>query len=242
MDARNRLAALINDPSSFQNDPSYQFALDQGLGATSRNNSAMRGSGNALAALARYGAGLATQGYNQRVDSLGRIAGQDQQYDIGMGANRNTAMRNANDFALGTQRNNNDFTLGSQQNQTTRDLGFGNLGLGFQRADNDYSLGLQQNQNTANRNMFDYSLGRERNANDFTLGRERNSVDRENNAFNYDLGMGSNYNTFLNNQNQYNLGLGRNATDAYDAQTRRGSANSNNYFTNQRNAFSFLRG
>jgi hypothetical protein len=182
MEARNRLAALLNDPSSFENDPSYQFARDQGLSATARSNSAQRGSGNALAALARYGSGLATQGYNQRVDSLGRIAGQDQQYDLGQQQNENTRTRNANDFTMGTQRN-----------------------------------------------QFDYSLGFQRNQND-----------RENNLFNYDLGMGSNYNQFLNNQNQYNLGLQRNATDAYGAQTQRGSTNANNYFNQQRNALSFM--
>jgi hypothetical protein len=182
MEARNRLAALLNDPSSFENDPSYQFARDQGLSATARSNSAQRGSGNALAALARYGSGLATQGYNQRVDSLGRIAGQDQQYELGQQQNENTRTRNANDFTIGTQRN-----------------------------------------------QFDYSLGFQRNQND-----------RENNLFNYDLGMGSNYNQFLNNQNQYNLGLQRNATDAYGAQTQRGSTNANNYFNQQRNALSFM--
>jgi hypothetical protein len=52
--------------------------------------------------------------------------------------------------------------------------------------------------------------------------------------------MGSNYNQFLNNQNQYNLGLQRNATDAYGAQTQRGSTNANNYFNQQRNALSFM--
>jgi hypothetical protein len=212
MEARNRLAALLNDPSSFENDPSYQFARDQGLSATARSNSAQRGSGNALAALARYGSGLATQGYNQRVDSLGRIAGQDQQYDLGQQQNANTRIRNANDF-----------TLGQAQNENTRT-----------RNANDFTMGTQRNQ-------FDYSLGSQRNANDFTIGTQRNQNDRENNLFNYDLGMGSNYNQFLNNQNQYNLGLQRNATDAYGAQTQRGSTNANNYFNQQRNALSFMK-
>jgi hypothetical protein len=211
MEARNRLAALLNDPSSFENDPSYQFARDQGLSATARSNSAQRGSGNALAALARYGSGLATQGYNQRVDSLGRIAGQDQQYDLGQQQNANTRIRNANDFTLG---------MGQNQNTATRNA-------------NDFTMGTQRNQ-------FDYSLGTQRNANDFTIGTQRNQNDRENNLFNYDLGRGSNYNQFLNNQNQYNLGLQRNATDAYGAQTQRGSTNANNYFNQQRNALSFM--
>lgn len=211
MEARNRLAALLNDPSSFENDPSYQFARDQGLSATARSNSAQRGSGNALAALARYGSGLATQGYNQRVDSLGRIAGQDQQYDLGQQQN-----------AIARLRNHNDFTLGQAQNENTRI-----------RNANDFTMGTQRNQ-------FDYSLGSQRNANDFTIGTQRNQNDRENNLFNYDLGMGSNYNQFLNNQNQYNLGLQRNATDAYGAQTQRGSTNANNYFNQQRNALSFM--
>jgi hypothetical protein len=233
MEARNRLAALLNDPSSFENDPSYQFARDQGLSATARSNSAQRGSGNALAALARYGSGLATQGYNQRVDSLGRIAGQDQQYDLGQQQNANTRIRNANDFTLGQAqnentrtRNANDFTMGTQRNQF-------DYSLGSQRNANDFTMGTQRNQ-------FDYSLGSQRNANDFTIGTQRNQNDRENNLFNYDLGMGSNYNQFLNNQNQYNLGLQRNATDAYGAQTQRGSTNANNYFNQQRNALSFM--
>jgi hypothetical protein len=229
MSARNQLAALINDPSSFENDPSYQFARNQGLEATSRGNSAQRGSGNALAALMRYGSGLATQGYNARVDSLGRIAGQDQQYELGMGANQNTANRNANDL-----------TLGTAQNQTTRDLGFGNLGLGFTRAGIDYSLGREQNANTRQRNSNDFSLARQRNFNDYGLGRERNSIDRQNNRFTYDLGMGRNFNDYQSNQTQRDLGLGRNTIDAYDAQTRRGSVNATNQNNQQRNALGFL--
>lgn len=159
MEARNRLAALLEDPSSFQNDPSYQFARDQGLEATSRSNSAMRGSGNALAALARYGSGLATQGYNARVDSLGRIAGQDQQYDLGLRSDANTRTRNANDFTLATDRNAidrtraaNDFTIAGDRNANDRennlfnyDIGMGSNYNNFQNNQNQYDLGLRRN-------------------------------------------------------------------------------------------------
>jgi hypothetical protein len=65
------------DYSGFYNSPDYQFALDQGLQATSRAGSAMGNfrSGNTLAALTQYGQGLATQNFGNYVSRLQSLAG-----------------------------------------------------------------------------------------------------------------------------------------------------------------------
>lgn len=122
---QERLRALLDNPGSFTESPGYRFAVDQGLQAAQRSGSRMRGSGNVLAELTRLGAGYASQEYGNQVDRMGRLLGQEQQYDIGQTANANTATRNANDFTLGTQanantrrRNDQDYGLGLSNNST----------------------------------------------------------------------------------------------------------------------------
>jgi hypothetical protein len=65
------------DYSAFFNTPDYQFALDQGLKATERSASARGGlrSGNTLAALTKYGQGLATQNFGNYISRLQSLAG-----------------------------------------------------------------------------------------------------------------------------------------------------------------------
>lgn len=223
MIAQSKLNQYLTDPSSFTADPGYQFALNEGLRATERSNSRQRGSGNALAALAGYASGMASQQYGNAVDRLGRIAGQDQQFQLGQGQLQNQAARNANDFTLG---------MGQNQNQAQRNM--------F-----DYSLGSQQNQNTATRNLFDYSLGRESNMNtrmnnqnqfglgmartavDYDLGLRNNQTTGQRDYWNYDLGLRRNSLDTANSQNDFNLNNQRLGLDWYRANTDRGNAQAN---------------
>ena len=128
----NQLNKMLTEPGGFQGTPGFKFALDSGLEAVGRSNSRMRGSGNALAALTKYGTGLAQQDYGSQMDRLGRLNGQEQQYD------------------LGQTRNANDFQLGQAQNATTNQRDFWN-----------YDLGRESNANASARdiNMFGRSSG-----------------------------------------------------------------------------------
>lgn len=107
---------LTGSNGGYQASPGYKFALDQGLQATQRSNSAMRGSGNALAELMKYGTGLASQDYGNTRDFLGRMTGQEQQYGLGQEQNANTRRAGDQSFGLGMYKAGNDYTLGSQQN------------------------------------------------------------------------------------------------------------------------------
>lgn len=84
----DRLKGLIDQPGSYQATPGFTFARDQGLEAINRNNSATRGSGNVLAELTKYATGLASQDYGNTRDFLGRMTGQDQQFQLGTEQNR----------------------------------------------------------------------------------------------------------------------------------------------------------
>lgn len=66
-----QLAALINSPG-------YQFRLDQGNQAINRSAAAkgMLNSGNVLAELARYGQGMASTEYGNRLSQLGNLSTQ----------------------------------------------------------------------------------------------------------------------------------------------------------------------
>jgi len=131
---QNELRRLITDPSSFSGSPGFRFALDQGTQAISRASSANRGSGNVLAELMKYGTGLAAQDYGDTVDRLGRLSGQEQQYDLGLGQNENTRRRGDQDFGLGLLRAG-----------TERELGIGELeGRNWQRRA-DFRLGQGRN-------------------------------------------------------------------------------------------------
>ena len=69
------------NPNDLANDPAYQFALQQGLGATSAGQSATgdMASGRAQKELTRYAEGLASQQYNNAYDRqfnrLSQLAG-----------------------------------------------------------------------------------------------------------------------------------------------------------------------
>lgn len=154
---KNQLDALLTDPSSFQGTSGFAFARDSGNDAIARKYAAMGmgASGNVLGEMGKFTTGLATQDYGNQVDRLGRLAGQEDQTQLGQG-----------NLALGNK---------------TADQ---NFGLGLTRADNDYTLGAQSNNNTASRNWMDYALGRDRNnidatngANTFAINNGRNQID-----------------------------------------------------------------
>lgn len=203
----NQLLQLLQNPGSFSGSPGYQFALDQGLQGVNRSNSRQRGSGNALAALTKYATGLATQDYGNQVDRLGRLSGQQQQYELGSEANRLTGARDANNFTLGNRaadtadkRTEYDYSLGNRQADNTRTANDQQFGLGMYRAGNDYALGSEQNANTAQNNWWNHQSNTEQNAN-----------------------------TAASNQNAYSLGM-------FNAQTARGQAQSQDWWNPQRQA------
>lgn len=132
----NMLADYLQKPGSYQASPGFQFAFDQGMRGVQRANSSTRNSGNILAELQRYGTGLASQDYGQMIDRLGRLSGQEQQYDLGLAQNANAADRNENDFNLGMFSNSNN----AQRDWWNYDLGKERNALEAANSQNDWNL------------------------------------------------------------------------------------------------------
>jgi len=76
--ANTQLQSLMQNPGQMQNDPSYQWALQQGMQGVDRSLAAKHqtASGNALTELTQYGQGLASQQYNNRLNQLSNMASQ----------------------------------------------------------------------------------------------------------------------------------------------------------------------
>lgn len=76
--ANTQLQSLMQNPGQMQNDPSYQWAVQQGGQAVDRSLAAkhMTASGGALQELSQWGQGLASQQYNQRLNQLSMMASQ----------------------------------------------------------------------------------------------------------------------------------------------------------------------
>lgn len=74
------IQALMADPSSIQNDPSYQWRMSQGQQALERNMAARGGmlGGAALKQLQRYGQGFASQEFQNQFNRLSALAGLGQ--------------------------------------------------------------------------------------------------------------------------------------------------------------------
>lgn len=74
-----RLRDLISKPGSFTGTPGFKFALDNGRQAIERSFAAkgMGNSGNVLSELMKYGTGLASQEYGNRVNELAGLAGKE---------------------------------------------------------------------------------------------------------------------------------------------------------------------
>lgn len=140
-DLRARERGLLDNPDSFTGSAAYQSGLNQSLLGATRGSSLNRGSGNALAQLART-SGDYLMGYRgSELDRIGSAIGREGQYELGAEGNRLTGIRDANNF-----------TLGSQQNANTRRIGDQNFGLGMGRLEADrwqnqanYNLGQQSN-------------------------------------------------------------------------------------------------
>jgi hypothetical protein len=98
---QNELKKYLSQPGAFEGSPGFKFALDQGTQAIGRSNSATRSGGNVLAELMKYGVGLAAQDRGNEIDRLGRLSGQEQQYDLGLDQNANTRRGQDLDFGLG---------------------------------------------------------------------------------------------------------------------------------------------
>lgn len=208
---RNRLMQMLQDPASFKGSPGFQFAMDSGTQALNRRAAAtgIRGSGNALAALTKYGTGLAQQDYGNEVDRLGRLYATEDAGDV-------ARTRNANDLTLGQGRLGLDRELGTGRLALDRDLGEGRLGLdaglGYGRLQNDRDLGFGAQATTRRGQDLDYSLGSTQAANSYDLGRRTNDTNAQRNWYDYDIG-------------------GRRAdTDAYSARTARGTAQSEDWY------------
>lgn len=81
---QNQLMDLLKNPSSIQNDPSYQFRLGQGEQAINRSAAAkgMLGSGNVLAELAKYGQGMASEELGNKTNTLAGLMGGAQKFGV----------------------------------------------------------------------------------------------------------------------------------------------------------------
>lgn len=90
---QTRLQGLLNDPSNIQNDPSYQFRLQQGNQAINRSAAAkgMLGSGNVLAELAKYGQGMASEEYGNQFNRLSDLMRGAQRFGLASGYFREPA-------------------------------------------------------------------------------------------------------------------------------------------------------
>lgn len=201
----SKLQGLINDPSSYSKTPGFKFALDTGLQGVSRANSKNRASGNALAELTRYGTGLAEQGYGAEVDRLGRLTGQDQQYQLGAESNSINRMRAGNDFTLGTEQNRlsgvrdaNNFDLGNRTLDETGRANDQRFGLGLYEASGRFDAQGRELDQAAQRDYWNYDLGRTRNVNDadrayndWMLNSERADIDAMNASTNRGNALGN---------------------------------------------------
>jgi hypothetical protein len=222
--ATNYLRKLMDDPSAFKGSTGYQFALDQGLQATRRSNPAMRGSGNALAAAAKYATGLASQDYGNefnRALQADTFAQQGDQFNsrlalddkLGSGALDVSRGRLAMDDRLGTGR------LALDDRTQTGQLGLGRDRLGLDRTNSDREFGL----------------GSMRLWNDYDIASRGQDDAREGRYLDYDLGSRRLGLDTAGQENDFNLGQGRLGVDRYNARTNRGTARSADWERRQRN-------
>jgi len=81
---QNTLQDLLRDPSKVQQTAGYKFAFDQGNQAINRSaaKAGMLNSGNALAELAKYGQGMASQQYDTEANRLAGLMRNAQQFGL----------------------------------------------------------------------------------------------------------------------------------------------------------------
>lgn len=88
-DTSAQLRNLLNNPSSITEDPGYKFQFDQGMEALNRTAAAkgMLGSGNRLMDLVKYGQGMASSAYNNRLNTLSNLSSSSWLQDPNAGRN-----------------------------------------------------------------------------------------------------------------------------------------------------------
>ncbi len=81
LQGQSMLLNLLQQPGSFTQDPGAQFALQQGVKARDRSAAARGGlgAGAHLKDLERFGQGLASQQFNNRIQQLLQLAGGGRQ-------------------------------------------------------------------------------------------------------------------------------------------------------------------
>jgi hypothetical protein len=91
------LQNLLNNPNTVSETPGYQFNLSQGLQAQSARQASQGRlvSGGALLESNAFGQNLASQTYNQQVDTLARLSGAYQSPATGANAMQGVAFGNA---------------------------------------------------------------------------------------------------------------------------------------------------
>lgn len=84
---QNQLNKLLQDPSSIQNDPAYQFRMQQGQEAINRSAAAKGtlNSGGVLAELEKYGQGMASQERQNQINTLADLMRGQQQFGVASG-------------------------------------------------------------------------------------------------------------------------------------------------------------
>lgn len=220
----DHLRNLLSNPAAIAGTPGYQFEMDQGTRAVQRSQRGMRGSGNALVALQKFGQGLAATRRGEEIDRMGGLLGQEQQYDLGERAATTAAGRLSLDDRLGTGRLALDSRVADGRLAVDRDA------LAFQRED------AARRDGTVRRGQdFEFDLGGRRLDNDFALGGARIGADLQQGWWNYDLGGRRLDVDSARNENEFNLARERAGVDRYDARTRRGVARTNDWYTRQRN-------
>lgn len=82
------LQSLLNDPSSIQNSPAFQFRMAEGQKALERSAAARGGlaGGGFMKGLARYSQGLASEEYGNQYNRLANLAGMGQSTAQNLGA------------------------------------------------------------------------------------------------------------------------------------------------------------
>lgn len=200
----NYLKGLFENPDSYQNTAGFKSGLNTGLQAVGRSNSRQRGSGNALAALTKYGTDYSQQYRGAEIDRAFRGAGQE--FDQDMATKR---------FGLDERLGLGNLDLGRDRLGLDAGLGFGQLGLSRDR------LGLDAR--TADQR---FGLDTFRAQNDYALGSEQNQQAGQRDWWNYDLGRRRHALDESGQENDYNLRSDANARNWYDSYTNRGNARS----------------
>jgi hypothetical protein len=238
----NHLKKLLDDPSSIAQTPGFQFEFDQGQQAVSRGMRGMRGSGNALAALQKFGQGLASTRRGEEIDRLGRLTGQEQQFHLGEGqldlGNRRLALDDrlgTGQLDLGRGRLALDDRLGSGRLALDDKLGMGQLGVARDRLGFDRESDVRRDATARRGQDFEFDLGGRRLTNERDLGFGRIAADLQRGEWDYDINGRRLDLDSSRNENEFNLARERAGLDRYNARTNRMGTRANAEYQRGRN-------